>query len=119
MKLTKLILKNFCGYRHEVVIDFGNITTFVGKNDCGKSTILEALDIFFNDNKNVVKETLIKSPLLQISVIHKRFQLKNCKYLTGKCKFRTFQPYFSLFLHIFRILGALIPQWRVQNSLCK
>lgn len=73
MKLTKLILKNFCGYRHEVVIDFGNITTFVGKNDCGKSTILEALDIFFNDNKNVVKETLIKSPLLQISVIHKRF----------------------------------------------
>lgn len=55
MKLTKLILKNFRGYRHEVVIDFGNITTFVGKNDCGKSTILEALDIFFNDNKNVVK----------------------------------------------------------------
>lgn len=28
---------------------------FVGKNDSGKSTILEALDIFFNNNKGTVK----------------------------------------------------------------
>lgn len=31
------------------------MTAFVGKNDVGKSTILEALDIFFNDGKGVVK----------------------------------------------------------------
>ncbi|MDR0507443.1 MAG: ATP-binding protein [Dysgonamonadaceae bacterium] len=55
MKLAKLKLKNFRGYREEIVIDFGNLTAFVGKNDIGKSTILEALDIFFNEGKGVVK----------------------------------------------------------------
>lgn len=47
MKLTKLILKNFRSYRNiELKID--DLTTLIGKNDIGKSTILEALDIFFN-----------------------------------------------------------------------
>ena len=31
------------------------MTVFVGKNDAGKTTILEALDIFFNDGKGSVK----------------------------------------------------------------
>ena len=48
MKIKKVILKNFRAYKDEVVIDFENLTTFVGKNDIGKSTVLEALDIFFN-----------------------------------------------------------------------
>lgn len=32
-----------------VVIDCGKITTFVGKNDAGKSNILRALNLFFNN----------------------------------------------------------------------
>ena len=55
MKLTKLKIKNFRGYKEEIAIDFDNLTAFVGKNDIGKSTILEALDIFFNEGKGVVK----------------------------------------------------------------
>ena len=55
MKIKKVILKNFRAYKDEVVIDFENLTTFVGKNDIGKSTVLEALDIFFNDGGGVVK----------------------------------------------------------------
>lgn len=55
MKLIKLKIKNFRGYKEEVAIEFDNLTTFVGKNDIGKSTILEALDIFFNDGKGTVK----------------------------------------------------------------
>jgi predicted ATP-dependent endonuclease of OLD family len=55
MKLAKLKLQNFRGYKEEVVIEFGNLTAFVGKNDIGKSTVLEALDIFFNEGKGVVK----------------------------------------------------------------
>lgn len=55
MKLEKFKIKNFRGYREEVCIDFNDITVLIGKNDIGKSTILEALDIFFNDNKGVVK----------------------------------------------------------------
>ena len=32
-----------------------SLTVFVGKNDIGKSTILEALDIFINENKGTIK----------------------------------------------------------------
>ena len=52
LKIKTLKVKNFRGYKDETVIDFENFTVFVGKNDVGKSTILEALDIFFNDGKN-------------------------------------------------------------------
>ena len=55
MKLKKLKIKNFRSYKDEVEVEFGNLTAFVGKNDIGKSTILEALDIFFNEGKGVVK----------------------------------------------------------------
>jgi predicted ATP-dependent endonuclease of OLD family len=55
MKLAKFKLKNFRGYKDEVEINFENLTAFVGKNDIGKSTVLEALDIFFNEGKGVVK----------------------------------------------------------------
>ncbi|MBR9648469.1 ATP-binding protein [Clostridium tyrobutyricum] len=49
MKLKTLILKNFRSYHNEVKIEFEDITTLIGKNDVGKSTILEALEIFFNN----------------------------------------------------------------------
>ena len=55
MKIKKLKLKNFRGFCDEIEVDFDNLTAFVGKNDVGKSTILEALDIFFNDGKGAVK----------------------------------------------------------------
>ena len=55
MKIQKLKLKNFRGYHDDVSINFDNFTAFVGKNDIGKSTILEALDIFFNDSKAINK----------------------------------------------------------------
>lgn len=54
MKISKLKIKNFRSYRG-VEISFENLTAFIGRNDIGKSTILEALDIFFNDGKGVIK----------------------------------------------------------------
>ncbi|WPR65158.1 ATP-binding protein [Glutamicibacter protophormiae] len=47
MKLVAVSLKNFRGYEQEQWVEFGDLTTIVGRNDAGKSTILEALDIFF------------------------------------------------------------------------
>ena len=47
MKLKTIYLKNFRCYKDEVSIEFDDLTTFVGKNDIGKSTILEGLEIFF------------------------------------------------------------------------
>ena len=55
MKLKQLTIKNFRGYESETSIEFNQMTALVGKNDVGKSTILEALDIFFNENKGTVK----------------------------------------------------------------
>ncbi|MGI6523725.1 MAG: ATP-binding protein [Bdellovibrionota bacterium] len=53
MKIASVKIKNFRSYKDEVTVDFENLTVFVGKNDSGKSTILEALDIFFNDGKGL------------------------------------------------------------------
>ncbi|KMM38607.1 ATP-binding protein [Guptibacillus hwajinpoensis] len=51
MKLTKLQLKNFRGYE-ELEVKFNkNLNVIIGRNDVGKSTILDALNIFFNDEK--------------------------------------------------------------------
>ena len=52
--IKSVILKNFRGYKNETIIPFENLTVFVGRNDIGKSTVLEALDIFFNDSKGVI-----------------------------------------------------------------
>ena len=49
MKLKRLILENFRGYYERTEIDFDDLTAFIGKNNVGKSTILEALDVFFNN----------------------------------------------------------------------
>ncbi|MGE5486339.1 MAG: ATP-binding protein [bacterium] len=48
MKLKSVVLRNFRCYENETRIQVGNLTALIGKNDVGKSTILEALEIFFN-----------------------------------------------------------------------
>ncbi|MEZ8056081.1 ATP-binding protein [Vibrio atlanticus] len=51
MKLKKLKIKNFRCYREEISIAFDDLTALIARNDIGKSTILEALDAFFNLDK--------------------------------------------------------------------
>jgi len=52
MILKTVILKNFRGYNGEHRIDVSSgITALIGKNDAGKSTLLEALDIFYGESK--------------------------------------------------------------------
>lgn len=55
MRISKIYIKNFRGYKEETRTYINDLTAFVGQNDAGKSTILEALDIFFNDGKNIIK----------------------------------------------------------------
>ena len=50
MRLKTVAVKNFRCYADEVIVDFDDLTTFVGRNDIGKSTILESLEIFFNNS---------------------------------------------------------------------
>lgn len=51
MKLREIVLQNFRGYYNEARISVDDLTALIGQNDVGKSTILEALDIFFNQSK--------------------------------------------------------------------
>lgn len=55
MKIESIRIKNFRSYKEETIIRFDDLTVLVGRNDIGKSTILEALDIFFNDGGGIIK----------------------------------------------------------------
>lgn len=49
MKIFDISIKNFRGIKSLNKLKVGDINSFVGKNDSGKSNILKSLDIFFNE----------------------------------------------------------------------
>jgi putative ATP-dependent endonuclease of OLD family len=51
MRLSRLRIMNFRCYLDEFSLDMENLTVLIGKNDIGKSAILDALGIFFGDVK--------------------------------------------------------------------
>lgn len=51
MKINKIRIKNFRGIKNSGIIELGNLNALVGKNDAGKSSILHAIDEFYNENK--------------------------------------------------------------------
>lgn len=78
MKLKELHLKNFRGYQ-DIHFDFDDFTGIIGKNDIGKSTILEALDIFFNFDNNS-RRVVVPDPYdLNINAESKEFSI-NCVF---------------------------------------
>ena len=50
MIISKLYIKNFRGYTEQTIEIHKDLNVIIGKNDVGKSTILEALEIFFNND---------------------------------------------------------------------
>ena len=50
MELRELRVRNFRCFKDELSIDFENITALIGKNDSGKSSLMDALDIFLNED---------------------------------------------------------------------
>jgi predicted ATP-dependent endonuclease of OLD family len=55
MRLKAFSIENFRSYKERVTILFDKINIFVGQNDIGKSTILEALEIFLTEKNPMVK----------------------------------------------------------------
>jgi len=49
MKLVRVRLRNFRCYKDETPIDIDDITAFIGKNDSGKSSVLDAIGAFFDE----------------------------------------------------------------------
>ena len=83
MKIRKVILENFRLYKERTEIYLDDLTVFIGKNDAGKSSILEALDIFFDggtvkieasdasksgDDKNIIIGVVFSEPPKQLTL---------------------------------------------------
>jgi putative ATP-dependent endonuclease of OLD family len=49
MRLLAVELQNFRAYRRRTRLELDGITTLIGRNDVGKSTWLEAIEVFFNN----------------------------------------------------------------------
>ena len=50
MRLVKIKIKNFRCYKEETTFYLDDLTAIIGKNDIGKSAVVEAIDGFFNDS---------------------------------------------------------------------
>ncbi|WP_053012830.1 AAA family ATPase [Xanthomonas vasicola] len=55
MKIKAVTVNRFRGYSEPVIVGLDDLSVLVGRNDIGKSTILEALDVFFNEGKGCIK----------------------------------------------------------------
>lgn len=49
MRLKSVTVENFRGYRDATLVPIDDFTSIVGLNEAGKSTLLEALDVFFDN----------------------------------------------------------------------
>ncbi|WP_164489185.1 ATP-binding protein [Ruminococcus sp. Marseille-P6503] len=97
MILKRLKLKNFRGYTN-IVIDFdSNMNVIIGRNDVGKSTILEALEIFFNSEKIKIDisdlSVFNSEPIIEISCC---FDVGDGKILVDATNFSTCKDEFLL-----------------------
>ncbi|HEU0050922.1 MAG TPA: AAA family ATPase [Patescibacteria group bacterium] len=62
--LTKIALKNFGLFREKRVINLADGTYFVGVNNSGKSTVLNAVKVFFDDSTIGAENLINKTSLL-------------------------------------------------------
>ncbi|WP_245685430.1 AAA family ATPase [Streptomyces yerevanensis] len=56
VKIKRVCIENFCCL-HKVDVSFEEIISFIGPTGVGKSTVLRALDWFFNGEKSLALET--------------------------------------------------------------
>lgn len=62
MKLIGLKIKNFRAYKDESFIEFDKkFTSFIGRNDVGKSTVFDALDIYFGNKKPDISDLSVNA----------------------------------------------------------
>lgn len=58
MKLTAFEIHGFRGYRQKRRVSVSNLATFVGKNDAGKSSLMDAMELFFDAEGKLHKDDL-------------------------------------------------------------
>ncbi|WP_300827033.1 ATP-binding protein [Helicobacter sp. UBA3407] len=67
MKLVKIKIENFRSYDN-VEVELSNLSVIVGQNDVGKSTLLDALNIFFENEKPLHNDNNIFSQKEEIII---------------------------------------------------
>lgn len=50
MRLVQVKVCNFRCFKDETTVDMDNLVVFIGRNDSGKSSLLDAMNIFLNDS---------------------------------------------------------------------
>lgn len=65
MELKQIYIRNFRGYDEERIEFNGGMNLLIGRNDVGKSTIMDALEIFFNGDS---KGALVKAEIEDCNV---------------------------------------------------
>ena len=56
MKIDQVKIKNFKGVGDEITVKLRDYNCIVGKNDVGKSTIFNAMDLFLNDKDPIIDD---------------------------------------------------------------
>ena len=69
MRLVEVKLTNFRAYRSEAAVALDGLTVLVGKNDAGKSSILDALDVFFNEAEIEGADCCVHSEEMDIHIV--------------------------------------------------
>jgi len=73
MRLRSVYIKNFRALR-EVTINFSDMTVIIGENDCGKTSVMLALEVFFEGKKLNNKSDYFKKEISSPVIIQARFE---------------------------------------------
>jgi AAA15 family ATPase/GTPase len=68
MRLVEIKIENFRGYIGERSLKIDPLTMLIGRNDAGKSTILDALDIYFNDSPIEKSDCNVQSSCAEVTI---------------------------------------------------
>ncbi len=68
MKIQEITIENYRGIKDPIVFTTNNFNCIVGKNDVGKSTLLKAMNMFFNDASPNIDDKNVSSESNLISV---------------------------------------------------
>jgi len=74
MRLASIRLQNFQCFKDSKDIPMYELTIFIGENDCGKTSILRSMDIFFNNSK------ISKDLFFRIDSNQKKNFIISCKF---------------------------------------
>jgi putative ATP-dependent endonuclease of OLD family len=69
MRLAQVRIKGYRCFQEETTIDVGNFTAILGRNDVGKSSVLEALQMFFEDTSPEAGDVCMTSDEKEVRIV--------------------------------------------------